>query len=69
VRGGRETGHVDADLGDDDLSGAPTDPRDRLQLASRFSEGASRRSTSSSIESISTLSSSMWRRCMPAIKA
>ena len=31
VRGAREAGHVDADFGDDDLGGALTDPRDRVQ--------------------------------------
>jgi hypothetical protein len=38
VRRGGKSGHVDTDLGDDDLSGALTDPRDRGQQLDRLGE-------------------------------
>lgn len=35
---GRELGHVDTDLGDDDLRGAPSDARDRVEPITGLNE-------------------------------
>ena len=61
MRGGGESGHVDADLGDDDLGGALTDPRDRRQQTS--SARTKGRLASSMRVSSRAIMSARWSMC------